>query len=75
MPKTHGRRYLIEIKDAKGVVVFSSAAYWGDKDRRLGIAQITRLTGLPAVNLYTEPALEPDAGERKAYRRTNRINS
>jgi hypothetical protein len=34
MPKAHARRYLIEIKDAKGVVVFSSAVYWGDKDRR-----------------------------------------
>ena len=75
MPKTHARRYLIEIKDAKGVVLFSSAAYWGDKDRRLGIARITRLTGLPAVNFYAEPALEPDPGERKAYRRTDRKNS
>jgi hypothetical protein len=47
MPKTHARRYLIEIKDAKGVVLFSSATYWGDKDRRIALAQIMRLARLP----------------------------
>jgi len=51
---------LIEIKDAKGVVLFSSAAYWGDKDKGLGIAQIKGLIGLPAVNFYAEYALGPD---------------
>jgi hypothetical protein len=29
-PKTRARRYLIEIKDAKGVVLFSSAAHRGE---------------------------------------------
>ena len=36
MVKIHPRRYLIEIKDAKGSVLFSAAAHWGDKDKRSG---------------------------------------
>jgi hypothetical protein len=66
MPKVRVYRYSIEIKDAKGSVLFSTAAYWDDKDRRIALAQITRLAGLPEVNFHTEPALEPQTGKREA---------
>ena len=66
MPKLRVYRYSIEIKDAKGSVLFSTAAYWDDKDRRIALAQITRLAGLPEVNFHTEPALEPQTGKREA---------
>ena len=46
MPKTHPRRYLIEIKDAKGTVLFCTAAYWGGDDRRAAVAKILRLHGV-----------------------------
>jgi hypothetical protein len=76
MAKTHPRRYLIEIKDAKGAVLFSAAAYWDDKERRIGIAQITRLARLPEVNFHAEPALTPQVGnsERRPRRRTGRLD-
>jgi hypothetical protein len=72
MVKIHPRRYLIEIRDARGAVLFSAAAHWRDKDRRLALAQITRLARLPEVNFYTEPALAPQTGnrERRPRRRT-----
>jgi len=60
--KIHPRRYLIEIKDAKGSVLFSAAACWDDKDKRIALAQITRLARLPEVNFYAEPALAPQSG-------------
>jgi hypothetical protein len=63
MPKARARRYLIEIKDVKGSILFSTVAYWDDKDRGIAVAQITRLAGLPEVNFYTEPALEPEFGK------------
>ena len=63
MPKARARRYLIEIKDVKGSILFSTVAYWDDKDRRIAVAQITRLAGPPEVNFYTEPALEPESGK------------
>jgi hypothetical protein len=46
MPKTHPRRYLIEIKDAKGAVLFCAAAYWGGDDRRAAVAKILQLDGV-----------------------------
>jgi hypothetical protein len=46
MPKTHSHRYLIEIKDAKGAVLFSAAAYWGGDNRRAAVAKILRLGGV-----------------------------
>ena len=66
MPKSRARRYLVEIKDAKGVVLFSTIAYWDDQDRRIALAQITRLAGLPEVNFHTEPALEPESGKGRS---------
>jgi len=70
MPQTRARRYSIEIKDAKGSVVFRAVACWGDKDKRIALAQITRLAQLPEVNFYVEPALEPqsDKSERRPRR-------
>jgi hypothetical protein len=65
MPKTRARRYSIEIKDAKGSILFSTVAYWDDKDRRIAIAQIARLAELPEVNFYAEPVLEPETGKGK----------
>ena len=69
MPKIQPRRYLIEIRDAKGSV-WSAAAYWRDKDMRVALTQITRLAQLPEVNFYVEPALEPqsDKSERRLRR-------
>ena len=65
MPKNRARRYSIEIKDAKGSILFSTVAYWDDKDRRIAIAQITRLAELPEVNFYAEPVLEPETAKAK----------
>jgi hypothetical protein len=65
MPNTRARRYSIEIKDANGARLFSTVAYWDDKDQRNALAQITRLAGLPEVNFYAEPALEPTSGKRE----------
>ena len=52
MPKTP-HRYLIQIKDAADVVLFSSAAYWDEQDKRLAIAQIMRLADVPEVNFWS----------------------
>jgi hypothetical protein len=59
-----------------GAVLFSAAAYWDDKERRIGIAQITRLARLPEVNFYAEPALTPQSGnsERRPRRGTGRLD-
>ena len=39
MPQTHAkRRYLIEIKDSEGSVMFCAIAIWDDKDKRLALA-------------------------------------
>jgi hypothetical protein len=42
MPKTRARCYSIEVKDPKGSLLFSTLAYWDDKDKRIALAQITR---------------------------------
>jgi len=65
MSKIRARRYSIEIKDSNGSLLFSTVAYWDDKDRRIALAQITRLAGLPDVNFHTEPALEPQSSKSK----------
>jgi len=59
MSRKRARRYSIEIKDPEGSLLFSTVAYWNDQDRRVALAQITRLAGVPEVNFHTEPALEP----------------
>jgi len=75
MPRTRARRYSIEIKEAGGSVVFHVVACWDDKDRRLALAQITRLAQLPEVNFYAKPALETqsDNSERRARPGTGRL--
>jgi hypothetical protein len=63
MPRTHAeRRYLIEIKDSEGSIVFRAGTTWDDKDKRIALAQITCLARLPEVNFYAEPALVPQSG-------------
>ena len=74
MPRTGAaRRYSIEIKDAKGSIVFSAVACWDDKDKRLALAQIERLAQLPEVNFYTGPALEPELWLQSAAEARNRV--
>jgi hypothetical protein len=45
--------------------VFCAVACWDDKDKRIALAQITRLARLHEVNFYTEPALAPQSGNSK----------
>ena len=66
MTKSRARRYSIEIKDDKGSVLFATAAYWDDKERRVALAQITRLSGLPEVNFHGEAALEPELSKARS---------
>ena len=68
MPTPH--RCLIEIKDATGVVLFFSVAYWDEHDNRIAIAQIMRLADIPEVNSWSEPQFEPEFG--KTTRSLNR---
>ena len=77
MPRTRTeRRYLIEIRDAKGSVVFTATASWDDKDKRSALAQIERLARLPEVNFYTgrELAPESDKSEKQRRPRTGRLD-
>jgi hypothetical protein len=41
-----GRRYSLKIKDAKGSIVFATAAVWDGHDRRAAVAKILRLDGV-----------------------------
>jgi hypothetical protein len=61
MPKAHAGCYSIEIKNAEGVRLFSTKAYWTDKERRVALGQIMRLAGMPEASFYAEPALEPQS--------------
>ena len=66
MPRTRAaHRYSIEIKDPGGTIVFTTLAFWDDKDKRLALAQIDRLARLPEVSFYTEPVHEPDSGKSR----------
>ena len=40
------RRYSLQIKDAKGSIVFAAAAVWDGDDRRVAVAKILRLDGV-----------------------------
>jgi methylmalonyl-CoA mutase cobalamin-binding subunit len=40
------RRYSLQIKDAKGSIVFATAAVWDGHDRRAAVAKILRLDGV-----------------------------
>jgi len=72
MPQTRtARRYSIEIKDSEASVMFRAVACWDDKDKRIALAQITRLAQLPEVSFYTEPALAPQSDNSK--RRPRRL--
>jgi hypothetical protein len=53
MPKERSR-YSIEIKDATGRSVWFAAADWTDEERRIAIAQNSRLCGMPDENCFTE---------------------
>jgi hypothetical protein len=55
MPKERTRRYSIEIKDAAGKTVIFTAADWTDDERRVAVAQVMRLAGLPDSGCFTEP--------------------
>ena len=50
------RRYSIEIKDDTGKTVIFTAANWTDDERRVAVAQVMRLAGLPDTGCFTEPA-------------------
>ena len=54
MPKERGRRYSIEIKNvAIDETVTLTAADWTDDEKRLAVAQVLRLAGLPDDNCFT----------------------
>jgi len=59
MPKERTRRYSIEIKDATGRSVWFAAADWTDEERRITIAQNSRLCGMPDENCFTEAPTKP----------------
>ena len=63
MAKSRTRRFLMEIRDAKGAAMFRSVAHWDEKDTRVAIARIAQLAGLPDVNVLPEPQLEPKRGK------------
>jgi hypothetical protein len=68
------RRYLIEIRDAKGSVVFTATASWEDKDKRSALAQIERLARLPEVNFHTgRSALQPQPEKATPRRGSRRV--
>jgi hypothetical protein len=63
MSKERTRRYSIEIKDATtGKSVWFAAADWTDEERRVAIAQNSRLCGMPDENPFTEA---PEGGPEK----------
>ncbi len=66
MARPRTRRYLIEVKDSKGVTIFLNAAYWDEKEKRAAIAQLARLADTPEVNFYAQPALEPGSDRQRS---------
>jgi hypothetical protein len=74
MPKTATRRYSIEIRDLKAdKTVLLTAVDWEEEDRRVALAQVMRLAGLPGANSLTKPT-EPVPKRRPtaAARQTQR---
>jgi hypothetical protein len=59
------RRYSIEIKDANGQSVWFAAASRTDDERRVAVAQILRLCGMPDENCFTAPAAKLKKGRGK----------
>ena len=70
MPKAHTRCYSSEIKNPEGVRLFSTKAYWTEKERRVALGQIMRLSGMPEASFYAEPALESQS-EKTTPRRSS----
>lgn len=60
MPKPRTRRYTVEIQDDKGKAVIFTAADWTVDERRVAVAQVLRLAGVPADNCLTQPAPKRD---------------
>ena len=56
------RRYTIEVKDLDSGQSFLIAADWEDSERRVALAQIMRLAGVPgaAVDSFLEDAAPAD---------------
>jgi hypothetical protein len=54
MPEKRTHRYSIELKDATGRSVRVAAADWTDEERRIAIAQNSRLCGMLDENCFTE---------------------
>ena len=63
MPKKRIHRYWIEIKDAKGSIVFFTSTIWDGNERRLAIAKITRLDGGLEDDLSLRQRSERNAGK------------
>jgi hypothetical protein len=70
MPKARTHYYFIEIKNAKGVGLFSGKAYWTEKEKRVALGQIMRLAEMPEVNCYAQPMLEPHSKKAPPRRRS-----
>ena len=62
MSRKRIHRYWIEIKDAKGSILFSTSAIWDGNERHLAIARIMRLDGVLEANI-SEPALRQYVGQ------------
>jgi hypothetical protein len=60
MSKERTRRYLIEIKDPDNKSIVFTAANWTDEEKRIAVAQILRLAGMPDDNCLTQPPPERD---------------
>jgi hypothetical protein len=56
------RHYSIEIKDAKGLSVFITAADWSAEQQRAAVAQIMRLMGVSIAPARDEPEHSDDSG-------------
>ena len=55
------RRYSLQIKDAKGSIVFAAAAVWDGDDWRVAVAKILRLDGVleaPSFRQYAATDLD-----------------
>jgi len=77
MPKTATRRYSIEIRDLKAdKTVLLTAVDWEEEDRRVALAQVMRLAGLPGANSFTKPTKPaPKRRPTAAARQTQRARS
>jgi hypothetical protein len=73
------RRYSLQIKDAKGSIVFAAAAVWDGDDWRVAVAKILRLDGVleapsfpdyrqyAATNLAGSFAITPPAKKKPQH--------